>query len=180
MIRGRDSGLSGPATMAHFHGPAAAGKNGPPVIWLGPKGSPVQARVKEKPRCPPRAGAAILRRRVVHQRAHAGSSGRRDPRSGDAAQELIAAAEVDDSGCSARALQPKSRRTGRLLHVSYFAQIPDRQRRRLTMIETPTQSVRPLIQAEPETHASVRGLAPKRVGRKDIPCKYLKSFKENR
>ena len=40
------SGLSGPATMAHFHGPAAAGKNGPPVIWLSPKGSPVQAPVK--------------------------------------------------------------------------------------------------------------------------------------
>ena len=40
------SGLSGPATMAHFHGPAAAGKNGPPVIWLSPKGSPVQSPVK--------------------------------------------------------------------------------------------------------------------------------------
>ena len=40
------SGLSGAATMAHFHGPAAAGKNGPPVIWLSPKGSPVQAPVK--------------------------------------------------------------------------------------------------------------------------------------
>ena len=36
------SGLSGPATMVHFHGPADAGKNGPPVIWLSPKGSPVQ------------------------------------------------------------------------------------------------------------------------------------------
>src|SRR5438046_3085260 len=40
------SGLSGPATMAHFHGPAAQGKNGPPVIWLSPKGSPVQAPIK--------------------------------------------------------------------------------------------------------------------------------------
>jgi hypothetical protein len=40
------SGLSGPATMAHFHGPAATGKNGPPVIWLSPKGSPVQSPVK--------------------------------------------------------------------------------------------------------------------------------------
>ena len=40
------SGLSGPATMAHFHGPAAQGKNGPPVIWLSPKGSPVQTPVK--------------------------------------------------------------------------------------------------------------------------------------
>jgi hypothetical protein len=26
--------LSGPATMAHFHGPAAAGANGPPVITV--------------------------------------------------------------------------------------------------------------------------------------------------
>src|SRR5580704_10135629 len=32
------SGLSGPATMAHFHGPAAAGKNGPVVIWLATAG----------------------------------------------------------------------------------------------------------------------------------------------
>jgi len=40
------SGLSGPATMAHFHGPAAPGKNGPPVIWRSPKGSPVEAPVK--------------------------------------------------------------------------------------------------------------------------------------
>jgi CHRD domain len=40
------SGLSGPAAMAHFHGPAGQGKNGPPVIWLSPKGSPVQAPVK--------------------------------------------------------------------------------------------------------------------------------------
>jgi hypothetical protein len=40
------SGLSGPVTMAHFHGPAAPGKNAPPVIWLSPKGSPVQAPVK--------------------------------------------------------------------------------------------------------------------------------------
>jgi hypothetical protein len=35
------SGLSGPATMAHIHGPAAAGKNAPPVIWLSEKGAPV-------------------------------------------------------------------------------------------------------------------------------------------
>ena len=40
------SGLSGPATMVHFHGPADASKNGPPVIWLSPKGSPVQVPVK--------------------------------------------------------------------------------------------------------------------------------------
>ena len=33
------SGLSGPVTMAHFHGPAAAGKNAAPVVWLTKKGS---------------------------------------------------------------------------------------------------------------------------------------------
>ena len=34
------SGLSSPTTMAHFHGPAAKGKNAPPVIWLSTQGSP--------------------------------------------------------------------------------------------------------------------------------------------
>jgi hypothetical protein len=33
------SGLSGPVTMAHFHGPAASGKNAAPVVWLTQKGS---------------------------------------------------------------------------------------------------------------------------------------------
>ena len=28
-------GLSGPATMGHFHGPAAAGANAPPVVTVG-------------------------------------------------------------------------------------------------------------------------------------------------
>ena len=31
-------GLSGPVTMAHLHGPAAEGKNGPVVIWLAREG----------------------------------------------------------------------------------------------------------------------------------------------
>ena len=43
--RARD-GLSGPATMAHFHGPAAEGKNGPPVIWLAEKGATVTSPIK--------------------------------------------------------------------------------------------------------------------------------------
>lgn len=34
------SGLSGAATMAHFHGPAPEGKNASPVIWISKKGSP--------------------------------------------------------------------------------------------------------------------------------------------
>ncbi|TAM53144.1 MAG: CHRD domain-containing protein [Burkholderiaceae bacterium] len=33
------SGLSSPATMAHFHGPAAAGKNAGVKVWLSEKGS---------------------------------------------------------------------------------------------------------------------------------------------
>ncbi len=40
------SDLSGPATMAHFHGPALPGKNGPIAVWIGEKGvapvSPVE------------------------------------------------------------------------------------------------------------------------------------------
>ena len=40
------SGLSGAATMAHFHGPAAEGKNGPPVIWLAEKGATVRGKLR--------------------------------------------------------------------------------------------------------------------------------------
>jgi hypothetical protein len=38
-------GLSGPVTMAHFHGPAAAGKNGGVQIWLTRKGSPAESPI---------------------------------------------------------------------------------------------------------------------------------------
>jgi hypothetical protein len=40
------SGLSGPATMAHFHGPAAEGKNAPPLIRLTEKGATVTSPIK--------------------------------------------------------------------------------------------------------------------------------------
>lgn len=48
------TGLSGPATMAHFHGPATAGNNAPPVIWLTQKGatsveSPIKGEVTLTP-----------------------------------------------------------------------------------------------------------------------------------
>ncbi len=33
-------------TMAHFHGPAAAGKNGPVVIWLSKQGTPPASPIK--------------------------------------------------------------------------------------------------------------------------------------
>jgi hypothetical protein len=34
------SGLTGPATMAHFHGPAAPGANAPPVVPIAKPSSP--------------------------------------------------------------------------------------------------------------------------------------------
>jgi CHRD domain len=40
------SGLSGAATMAHFHGPAEQGKNAGVVIWLSKQGSPAESPIK--------------------------------------------------------------------------------------------------------------------------------------
>ncbi len=39
-------GLSSPATMAHFHGPAAAGANASVTLWLSKKGEPVVSPIK--------------------------------------------------------------------------------------------------------------------------------------
>jgi len=41
-------GLSGPASMAHFHGPAAAGANAGVLIWMSEKGKmdPVPSPLK--------------------------------------------------------------------------------------------------------------------------------------
>jgi hypothetical protein len=36
------SGLTGPAVAAHFHGPAAPGKNAPPIITMTNPASPIQ------------------------------------------------------------------------------------------------------------------------------------------
>jgi hypothetical protein len=38
--KGSFSGLSGPATAAHFHGPAEPGKNAGVVMWISTKGAP--------------------------------------------------------------------------------------------------------------------------------------------
>jgi hypothetical protein len=40
------SGTGSAVTMAHLHGPAMAGKDAPPVIWLSKKGSEVQGPIK--------------------------------------------------------------------------------------------------------------------------------------
>jgi len=65
------SGLSGPATAAHFHGPAEAGKNaGVAVAIPNATASPVESRR-------PHGG------QVLHQHSHRSQSGRGNPRSGD-------------------------------------------------------------------------------------------------
>ena len=38
--------LSGAATMAHFHGPAAAGANGPVTVWLSKQGSAPESPIR--------------------------------------------------------------------------------------------------------------------------------------
>jgi len=42
------AGLSGPATMAHFHGPGKPGVAAAPTVWLTPKGStaPIEGAIK--------------------------------------------------------------------------------------------------------------------------------------
>lgn len=40
------SGLTGPATAAHFHGPAEAGKNAGVAIWISEKGKPFDSPFK--------------------------------------------------------------------------------------------------------------------------------------
>jgi hypothetical protein len=40
------SGLSSPVTMAHIHGPAAAGKNAGVLLWLTRKGEAVSSPIK--------------------------------------------------------------------------------------------------------------------------------------
>ena len=39
------NGLSGPATMAHFHGPAPRGSKAPVVMWLSKQGSPGESPI---------------------------------------------------------------------------------------------------------------------------------------
>jgi hypothetical protein len=43
---GSFAGLSGPATAAHFHGPAEAGKNGGVALWISEKGTPLASPFK--------------------------------------------------------------------------------------------------------------------------------------
>ena len=69
------SGLSGPATMAHFHGPAAAGKNGPVVIWLAAKGASADSPIKGEATLTPEQAQQFSAGELyvnVHTAAHPG------------------------------------------------------------------------------------------------------------
>ncbi|MGA8612457.1 MAG: CHRD domain-containing protein [Xanthobacteraceae bacterium] len=45
---GTFSGLTGPATAAHIHGPAPAGKNAGVILWISTKGSPFNSPFEGK------------------------------------------------------------------------------------------------------------------------------------
>jgi hypothetical protein len=65
------SGLTGPATMAHFHGPAAAGANAPPVIAIHDLKGPISgtASLSDAQEAELKAGLWYFN---VHTAAHPG------------------------------------------------------------------------------------------------------------
>ena len=69
------SGLAGPATMAHFHGPAELGKNGPVALWVSQQGSPVENPIKGQATLTPDQAAQFTAGQWyinVHTQAHPG------------------------------------------------------------------------------------------------------------
>ena len=73
------SGLSGPATAAHFHGPAEAGKNA--ASRCDPERGVEPGRRQRD--ADGRAGRRSRGRQVLCQHPHRSQSGRRNPRPGD-------------------------------------------------------------------------------------------------
>jgi CHRD domain len=66
-------GMSAPATMAHFHGPADPGKNGPVVIWLSKQGTPPASPIKGEATLTPEQAAQFTSGQWyinVHTSAH--------------------------------------------------------------------------------------------------------------
>jgi hypothetical protein len=67
------SGLSGPVTMAHFHGPAGKGENAGVQVWLTKQGSPAENPITgqatltpEQARTSPRvSGTSTCIRRII-------------------------------------------------------------------------------------------------------------------
>jgi hypothetical protein len=68
-------GLSGPVTMAHFHGPAAKGENAAPVIWLTKKDSPAEDPIKGQATLTPERARDVAAGKWyvnLHTQAHPG------------------------------------------------------------------------------------------------------------
>jgi len=69
------SGLSSPATMAHIHGPAPAGKNAGVETWLTTKGAPVSSPISGKATLEPAEAQQLMAGETyinVHTKDHAG------------------------------------------------------------------------------------------------------------
>jgi CHRD domain len=68
-------GLSSPATMAHFHGPAEPGKNGPVTIWVSKQGTPPESPIKGEATLTPEQAAQFVSGQWyinVHSQSHPG------------------------------------------------------------------------------------------------------------
>ncbi len=74
------SGLSGPATAAHFHGPAEAGKNAGVEVAIPNAGS---SPVSGSATLTDAQAADLMAGKLLRQRSHRGQSRRRNPRPGD-------------------------------------------------------------------------------------------------
>ena len=67
------SDMSSPVTMAHFHGPAMEGKNGPVEIWLTKKGKPVSSPIKGSAKLKPEEAKQLMAGELyinVHTKDH--------------------------------------------------------------------------------------------------------------
>ena len=81
--KGSYSGLTGPATAAHFHGPAAAGKNAGVMVPITPNGPSFEGSATLNDA----QAKALDGRRHVRQRPHRSQQGRRNPRPVDEISE---------------------------------------------------------------------------------------------
>jgi hypothetical protein len=69
------SGLTGPATMAHIHGPAPAGKNAGVEVWLSKQGQPATSPIKGEAVLTPEQAQQLMAGETyvnVHTAAHPG------------------------------------------------------------------------------------------------------------
>jgi hypothetical protein len=69
------AGLSGPAMMGHFHGPAAKGENAAPQVWLTTKGAPADNPIKGQATLTPEQAKDFLAGKWyvnLHTQAHPG------------------------------------------------------------------------------------------------------------